>query len=77
MDWRTVAAFAAVLVGYVILLEPLGYLPSTFILMLAIPRLLGSRRMLRDIAFSAVTSAAVYAFFNFVLKVGLPPGVLG
>jgi putative tricarboxylic transport membrane protein len=77
MDWRTVAAFATALILYVVLLEPLGYLLSTFILMLVIPRLLGSRRMVRDIAFSAVTSAAVYAFFNFVLKVGLPPGVLG
>jgi Tripartite tricarboxylate transporter TctB family/Tripartite tricarboxylate transporter family receptor len=77
IDWRTVAAFAAVLAGYVILLEPIGYLLSTFVLMLIIPPLLGSRRMIRNIVFSAVTSVAVYAFFNLVLKVGLPSGVLG
>jgi putative tricarboxylic transport membrane protein len=77
IDWQTVGALSALLVAYVVMLDAVGYLISTFVLMLAIPRLLGSRRIVRDVIFSAVTSTAVYAFFNFVLKVGLPSGVLG
>src|SRR5262245_1738849 len=77
IDWKTVGALSALLVTYVVMLDTVGYLISTFALMLVIPRLLGSRRIVRDVIFSSMTSAAVYAFFNFVLKVGLPAGVLG
>jgi hypothetical protein len=45
--------------------------------LLVVPRLLGSKRVFRDLIFSAVTSVLVYTFFNFVLKVGLPVGILG
>ena len=77
IDWKTVGAFSALLVAYVVMFDAVGYLISTFVLMLVIPRLLGSRRIVRDVIFSAATSIVVYAFFNFVLKVGLPAGVLG
>jgi putative tricarboxylic transport membrane protein len=77
IDWRTGAAASAVLTLYVFLLNPIGYLLSTVVFLFIITRLLGSRRTVRDLIFSVVTSVIVYAFFNFVLKIGLPSGVLG
>jgi putative tricarboxylic transport membrane protein len=77
IDWKTIGILSALLVAYVVMLDGVGFLISTFILMLVIPRLLGSRRIVRDVIFSAVTSTVVYTFFNFVLKVGLPSGLLG
>jgi hypothetical protein len=77
IDWRTAAIFSAELILYVLLLNPVGYLLTTIIFLLVSTRLLGSQRILRDAIFSVVTSLVVYAFFNFVLKIGLPSGVLG
>jgi hypothetical protein len=77
IDWNTVAGFAAVLIVYILVLNTVGYLLATFAFLLVVPRLLGSKRVFRDLIFSAVTSVLVYTFFNFVLKVGLPVGILG
>lgn len=77
MDWRTAAIFCALLVAYLLLLNPVGYLLTTFVFLCVTARLLGSRRIARDVIFSLVTSVVVYALFNFVLKIGLPSGLLG
>ena len=77
MDSKTLMGACGILVLYILLLNPVGYLLTTLMLLFVIARLLGSRRILRDAVFSIVTTAVVYAFFNFVLKIGLPSGVLG
>jgi putative tricarboxylic transport membrane protein len=77
IDWKMAGAVCAVLLAYLLLLNPVGYLVATAGFLLIITRLLGSRRTVRDVIFSVVTSVVVYTFFNFVLKVGLPSGLLG
>jgi putative tricarboxylic transport membrane protein len=76
IDWKTLATAGLVLFGYVLLLDPVGYLPTTVVFLFVMTRLLGSRSIARDVVFSIVTSFVVYAFFNSVLKIGLPPGFL-
>jgi putative tricarboxylic transport membrane protein len=77
LDWKRVTCLGAVLVAYIAALDVTGYLVGTFAILLAIPRILGSRRTARDLIFSTVTSVLVYMFFNFVLKIGLPAGIFG
>jgi putative tricarboxylic transport membrane protein len=77
IDWKTAAIFGVLLITYAVLLNPIGYLLTTCALLITVPRLLGSQRFIRDLVFSVVTSITVYAFFNFVLRIGLPPGLLG
>lgn len=77
IDWRTVAGACVLLVAYALLFNPLGYLLATAGFLFSIARLFGSRSAVRDAVFSVVTSASVYALFNFVLKIGLPSGVFG
>jgi putative tricarboxylic transport membrane protein len=77
IDWKTVAAACSILLLYVLLLNPIGYLLTTTAFLLLTTRLMGSRSLVRDAVFSVVTSAFVYALFNLILKIGLPSGVLG
>jgi hypothetical protein len=77
VDWRTAAATAGLLLSYIFLLNPLGYLIATALFLFLEARILGSRSPLRDGLFSIIMSAAVYILFNLVLKIGLPPGVFG
>ena len=77
IDWKTAGIFCAVLVAYLLLLNPVGYLLTTLVFLFVVARLLGSRRTVRDVIFSVATSVMVYVFFNLVLKIGLPSGVLG
>lgn len=77
VDWRSAAASGLLLLVYILLLTPIGYLISTTLFLFLEARLLGSRSTVRDGIFSIATSVSVYALFNFVLKIGLPTGILG
>jgi len=63
--------------GYFLALNPVGYLPATTAYLFLQARLFGSTSWLRDGIFSVGTSILVYALFNYVLRIGLPAGVLG
>jgi putative tricarboxylic transport membrane protein len=76
-DWRTVFAACSLLVAYVLLLNPTGYLFATTAFLVAVTRLFSNAFTIRNFVFSAITAAAVYALFNFVLRIGLPSGLIG
>ncbi|WP_113701250.1 tripartite tricarboxylate transporter TctB family protein [Nonomuraea lactucae] len=66
----------AVLVGYAILLDPVGYLVSTAVAFLLVARILGSRSLPRDAVVAVLLSAGVYLAFTQLLSIRLPQGVL-
>ncbi|MBI5650805.1 MAG: tripartite tricarboxylate transporter TctB family protein [Chloroflexi bacterium] len=77
MEWRTWGACVIVLLGYILAFETVGYLITTSVFLFLQARVFGSRAWLRDLVVSVALTALVYFFFNGLLKVGLPKGILG
>ena len=76
-DWRAAAPSVLLFLAYIVLLEPLGYLPATTAFITLEARLLGSRRWGRDLGAALVVAFSVYALFSLVLGLRLPAGFLG
>jgi len=74
--WLTVAGLAAVLVGYAIALQPIGYILATAALVPLAAWLLGSRNPLRDVLVGAAVAVVVWVAFTQFLGVRLPAGLL-
>ena len=76
-DWRAAVPSALLFLAYIVLLEPLGYLPATTAFIALEARLLGSRRWGRDLLAALVVALSVYALFSLALGLRLPAGLLG
>ena len=66
--------FVGVLIVYMFLLEPLGFITDSYLYLIASSVVLGERRWLRLILVNALTLAAVYLVFQTVFSVVLPTG---
>jgi putative tricarboxylic transport membrane protein len=73
---RRILLILAALVGYAILLEPLGYVVSTALLLLFLFAALAERRQWWQPVSALVVSCATYYVFRLVLSVPLPPDPL-
>ena len=71
---RRVALFVAGMIAAVALLQPLGYVLSSFLLMLVLLQILGIRRWYTSAAISLISAAACYVVFVRGLKIPLPSG---
>lgn len=74
--WRVVTV-VAILLAYIILIEGIGYLPSTFLFFAATVLFLGKGRILKTLLTSAACTFFLYAIFRVWLKSPLPTGFLG
>ena len=74
--WPTPALLLGLLIVYVLLLEPLGYIVATVAFFPAAARVLGSERPVRDVAVGAVLGFGLYYAFTQFLGVPLPGGLL-
>ena len=76
MKWSNAFWAVILLFLYALILKSLGYLLSTFILMIALFGL--GRANYRIVILSAlITSALSYAIFRYCLEVHLPRGIIG
>lgn len=66
--------FAVLITIYMLLLERLGFLVSSYLFLASAMQLLGSRRTLLNLLVSAVTLAAIYVVFQTAFSVVLPSG---
>lgn len=66
--------FAVLITIYMLLLERLGFLVSSYLFLASAMQLLGSRRTLLNLLISAVTLAAIYVVFQTAFSVVLPSG---
>ncbi len=73
--WFPVVVLAAVML-YVPLLQPVGFLPLTFLLVLAVV-MAGGGRLISSALFSAAVTLVIYALFVHLLRVPLPAGFFG
>ena len=73
--WRVIGV-AVLTFGYLPIVEPLGFMATTFLYMLCFAWMLGERRWPRLILFAILVPLAVYALFSTALHVPLPRGGL-
>jgi hypothetical protein len=66
--------FVLVLIGYMALLEPLGFIASSFLYLVAASRVLGEKRYARMIVVNVISLAVVYLVFQTAFSVVLPEG---
>lgn len=76
IHWVTLWLGVAGLVAYALLLDPLGYIIATFLFILALAWVTGSRHWIRDILVGILFPTAVYFGFTELLGVRLPAGLL-
>ena len=61
---------------YSLLLEPVGLLPATFLLLTGLARLLAAPGWTAPVVFGALGTGGSYALFDLWLGVPLPEGLL-
>lgn len=71
---QRVALFVAGVVAAVLLLKPLGYALSSFLLMLVLLQILGIRRWHSSMTIAFLSAAACYVVFVLWLKIPMPTG---
>lgn len=71
------AVLVAILVGYVLVFVPLGYVISTFLFIVGVTMYLDRERPVRNVVYALVFSVVVYFVFSQLLGVTLPTGPLG
>lgn len=75
-DLPRVAAMVVLLLAYGFVLEPVGYILSTFVLFVVGSWLLGSRAWKRDLVVGVGLSLGIFVLFTQLLAVRLPQGVI-
>ena len=75
--WLRICLTLAVLIGFALILETLGFLASTFVLMFLLLRAIEPQPWPTVIAVAVATSLISYGLFSWLLGVPLPAGVLG
>jgi putative tricarboxylic transport membrane protein len=73
---RTIVGFTLLIVVYMFAMEPLGFVVSSFLFLVAGMRLLGERRLVYSALVSALSLAIIYVVFRTAFSVVLPQGVL-
>ena len=73
--WGTPALLVVALIAYALLLEPLGYIVATALFFVPVARLLGSRRLVRDVIAGLVLGVGLFTAFTQYLGVSLPAGL--
>lgn len=76
LDRRGTVGALAGLVLYSLLLEPIGFLPATFLLLTGLARLLAAPGWTAPVVFGALGTGGSYALFDLWLGVPLPEGLL-
>ncbi len=74
--WGPVLLLVGALVLYAVLLVPVGYWQATTLFFTAVARVLGSRRLVRDLLAGLLLALATYFLFDRLLGIALPPGLV-
>lgn len=71
-----VPATVGAIVAYMLALEHLGFLPSSLVFLVGMTRLLGERRLRRNLLVSVLALGVIHLVFTTVFAVALPGGTL-
>ena len=72
-----VACVIAGIIAYAVLLDTLGFLVCTFLLIAFYLKVIAARRWLVSLSFAATVALAAHLSFDTLLKAELPRGLLG
>ena len=75
--WIRIGATLATLIGFAVVLEWLGFLLSTFLLMVLLLRAIEPQNWLRVFVIALATSLIAYLIFSWLLNIPLPTGFFG
>lgn len=76
VDYRTTGIVLAGLVGFAVLLQPIGWLITATGLFWVVCYALGSKRPVFDIGVSVIVASVIQIAFSAGLGLGLPPGIM-
>ena len=77
MAWRKVFAVLTALVLYGIFLEKIGFVASSFLLLILLARLGGATRWASIVTIAAVAALGTFILFDVWLNIRLPKGIFG
>lgn len=72
LEWRRVLALILLMAIYVLTFQPVGFVISTTIFIVAAARILGSRHLLRDTIVAVLVAGSIFYLFTQLLRVSLP-----
>lgn len=72
----TLVLFTLLIIAYMLLLEVLGFVVSSYLFLLLSMQVLGSKRLLLNLLASALVLAAIFVIFQTAFSVVLPAGSL-
>jgi putative tricarboxylic transport membrane protein len=75
-SWRKVFFFLLISAGYLGMLRVLGFWIDTFLILILLRSVAGSRSLTRSLIFSTVAILSSYFVFQILLKSQFPPGIL-
>ena len=75
--WIRIAATLMTLAGFALALERLGFLLTTFLLMISLLRAIEAQKWRKVVVVALATALISYAIFYWLLGVPLPAGLLG
>jgi putative tricarboxylic transport membrane protein len=75
--WFRIAFTLAAMIGFALVLERLGFLLTTFFLMILLLRAIESQRWSKVFLVAVLTAIASYAIFGWVLGIPVPGGIFG
>lgn len=71
-----VVVTVALIVGYVLLLQPLGFLTTSVVFLTAMIRYLAKASLLRSVVLAVLIVAVIYAIFRLIFTVLMPAGIV-
>ncbi len=75
-EWRKITCVVAGMFAYLLLLDPLGFALSTFLLLAFYLKLVAAQPWQRSLIFAASTALGAHLFFDVLLRAQLPRGLL-
>jgi len=75
--WTRIGATLAIMLGFALVLERIGFLLATFFLMVLLLRAIEAPRWSKVFIVALATSLLSYGLFAWLLGVPLPAGILG
>jgi putative tricarboxylic transport membrane protein len=75
--WVRITATLAVLAGFALALETLGFLAATFLLMILLLRAIEPMPWRKVLGVALATALVAYGLFSWLLGIPLPAGILG
>lgn len=76
VQWLTPVLLGVALLGYVFVLDPVGFVIASAVFFVAAARILGSHHSVRDVLVAVPLVLAIYLGFTQLLEISLPSGVL-